>query len=165
MCSARNCVVWLMMWAQSLLLMPLSAGTLPPDSPSESTAKITTVALRVHRMDAMVDFYREAFGVSFRDVETSGLASRFGELGEITLKLVPLRDGVDFEDYPSHQLGIEVDDVEPVIDLAVAHGGRQHGELMKQDGRMHGAVRDPDGNTIELYSAVSSSDTAPESKN
>lgn len=102
-------------------------------------------------MDAMVDFYSEAFGARFRAVDTMGLASQFGDLGDLTLKLVPLRDGVDFEGYPSHQLGFEVADVETVIAIANRHGGRQEGEILRDGDRVHGAVRDPDGNTIELY--------------
>ena len=43
-------------------------------------------------MQAMVDFYSEAFGVVFRPVDTSGLPSQFGELQGITLKFVPIRE-------------------------------------------------------------------------
>ena len=120
-------------------------GTGPPD------ASVTTVALRVHRMDAMLAFYTQAFGVEFQPVDTSGLPSQFGELRGLTIKFVPLRDSVEFEEYPSHQLGFEVDDVAAVVALATAHGGRPEGELRVEDGRTHGCVRDPDGNTIELY--------------
>ncbi len=88
---------------------------------------LSTVAIRVHRMDAMAAFYTEAFGAQFREVDTFGLASQFGEVGGITLKLVPLRKRVDFEEYPSHQLGFGVPDVEAVIALAIKHGGRQGG--------------------------------------
>ncbi len=121
------------------------------EKPEASVSEVTTVAFRVHRMDAMVNFYSQAFGVSFREVDTFGLESRFGELGDLTLKFVPLRKEVDFEDFPSHQLGIVVEDVQDVIDLATSLGGRQEGELSDQEGRVHGACRDPDGNTIELY--------------
>ncbi len=123
-----------------------------PEIRSEATGGMTTVALRVHRMDAMVAFYSEAFGAHFREVDTSGLRSRFAELrGGITLKLVPLRDSPDFEDFPSHQLGFQVADVGAVIEIAKLHGGRQEGEILEFDGGRHAAVRDPDGNTIELY--------------
>jgi len=112
---------------------------------------LTTVALRVHRMEAMVAFYEEAFGARFREVDTSGLRSQFGRVAGITLKLVPLRDAVEFDEFPSHQLGFEVPDVEAVIALAVKHGGRQEGELTRDGDTVHASVRDPDGNTIELY--------------
>ena len=134
----------------SLVLGLLSlgcVGTRPVD------AEVTTVALRVHRMEAMLAFYTQAFGVQFQPVDTSGLPSQFGELRGLTIKFVPLRDSVEFDDYPSHQLGFEVDDVARVIALAQELGGRQEGDIRLQDGRAHGAVRDPDGNTIELYGA------------
>ncbi|MEM7247383.1 MAG: VOC family protein [Acidobacteriota bacterium] len=120
---------------------------------SEPGPNPRTVAIQACRMDAMVAFYTEAFGARFRPVDTFGLASQFGELpGGCELKLVPLREAVDFEGFPSHQLGFDVADVRAVIALAERHGGRQEGELREEGGRLHGAVRDPDGNTVELYS-------------
>jgi len=117
----------------------------------DGSVGVASFALRVHDMDAMVAFYGEAFGLQFRAVETQGLDSRFATKGALTFKFVPLRESEDFEEFPSHQIGFKVDDVEGVIALAVRHGGRQEGELATVDGKLHGAVRDPDGNTVELY--------------
>jgi predicted enzyme related to lactoylglutathione lyase len=115
---------------------------------------ITSVAVRVFQMDVMVAFYSESFGIQFEDVDTFGLPSKFGDLNGVTLKFVPIRDEneVDFENYPIHQLGFNVPDVEKVIDSALKHGGKREGEIIRQDGTVNGVVRDPDGNTIELYS-------------
>jgi predicted enzyme related to lactoylglutathione lyase len=116
------------------------------------TIQLTTLALRVHNMATMTTFYEEAFQVQFKEVNTSGFASKFGDLNGIILKFVPIRDEVDFENYPIHQLGFTVSDVERTIEIAIKHGGRQEGSLTHKDGGVQGAVRDPDGNTIELYS-------------
>lgn len=115
-------------------------------------AKVQSVAMRVLRMEAMLAFYSEAFGIQFREVMTGPFKSQFGELDSLTLKFVPIRDGVDFEGYAIHQLGFTVPDVERVISLAIQHGGRQEGEVIMHDLVTHAAIRDPDGNTIELYS-------------
>jgi predicted enzyme related to lactoylglutathione lyase len=104
---------------------------------------ITSIAVRVCQMDAMVAFYSEAFNVQFENVVTSGFASKFGSINGINLKFVPIRDKVDFENYPIHQLGFSVPDIEKVIKIALKHGGKTEGNT---------AVRDPDGNTLELYS-------------
>ena len=109
------------------------------------------ISTNVHDMEGMTAFYTAAFGIRFSDVDTFGITSRFGEIGGVTLKLVPMREGVDFEDFPSHQLGFVVADVEAVIALAVEHGGRQEGEILRDGDKVHAAVRDPDGNTVELY--------------
>lgn len=113
--------------------------------------KLSTIALQVYHLQAMVDFYREAFGFQFQPVTTGGFPSQFGTMGELTLKLVPLRAAADFEGYPSHQLGFAVPDVEHVIALADKHGGCQEGGIVYNERSIHAAVRDPDGNTIELY--------------
>lgn len=112
---------------------------------------LTTIAVQVHHMDAMVAFYAEAFGFRFRPAATGGLASQFGRRGALTLKFVPLRDAPDFDGYPSHQLGFSVENVDAVLALAERHGGRREGEVIRSGGSVHAAVRDPDGNTLEIY--------------
>lgn len=141
------------------LLLALSSAVLAINTQrgNDTTANpnrvsLSTVALRVHRMEQMVAFYTQAFGASFREVNTNGFKSQFGEVAGITLKLVPIRAAVDFEGYPVHQMGFTVSDVDAVIKLALKHGGRREGEVLRDGGRVMAAVRDPDGNTIELYS-------------
>jgi catechol 2,3-dioxygenase-like lactoylglutathione lyase family enzyme len=113
---------------------------------------ISSLAIRVSNTDAMLAFYSEAFGIEFRQVDTYGIPSQFGELDGVTLKFVPIRDDSDFKGYPVHQPGFVVPDVEAVIALAIRHGGRQEGRTIHAAGQVQAAVRDPDGNTIELYS-------------
>lgn len=113
---------------------------------------ISSIAFRVHNMEAMMNFYSEAFQVQFREVDTYGIRSQFGDVNGITLKFVPIRDDTDFKGYPVHQPGFVVEDVEAVVALAVKHGGRQEGQTIRNNGKIEAAVRDPDGNTIELYS-------------
>lgn len=113
---------------------------------------ISSIAFRVHNLEAMLNFYSEAFGVRFHEVDTYGIRSQFGEVERVTLKFVPIREETDFKGYPVHQPGFVVADVEAVIALALKHGGRQEGQTIRVDGKVQAAVRDPDGNTIELYS-------------
>jgi hypothetical protein len=80
---------------------------------------ISSIAIRVSNVEAMVAFYSEAFQVQFREVDTYGIRSQFGDVDGITLKLVPIRDDSDFKGYPVHQPGFVVPDVEAVIDLAI----------------------------------------------
>src|SRR5688500_19468608 len=115
-------------------------------------AKLSSIAFCVHNMDAMLAFYSEAFNVQFQEVDTYGIRSQFGDLDGITLKFVPIRESDDFKGFPVHQPGFMVPDVEAVLAIARKHGGRQEGQTLRADGRVQAAVRDPDGNTIELYS-------------
>jgi catechol 2,3-dioxygenase-like lactoylglutathione lyase family enzyme len=138
-------------WRDAALIWGL-VGLAGPSLAGAQSAQVTTVAYRVHHMAAMLAFYRDAFGVEFRAVETGGgITSQFGELGGITLKFVPIRERADFEHFPVHQLGLEVADVEAVVALARKHGGRVQDPPARRGGRLHAAVRDPDGNTLELY--------------
>jgi catechol 2,3-dioxygenase-like lactoylglutathione lyase family enzyme len=120
--------------------------------PEKSNSQLHSVAMRVHNMESMLAFYTEAFGIQFREMATGPFTSQFGEVDDLTLKFVPIRDAADFEGFAIHQLGFSVPNVENVIALAIQHGGRQEGEIISKDNGKHAAVRDPDGNTIELYS-------------
>jgi catechol 2,3-dioxygenase-like lactoylglutathione lyase family enzyme len=115
--------------------------------------KISSIAFRVYNMDAMLAFYAEAFDIQFQEVDTYGIRSQFGKVDGIALKFVPIRESDDFKNFPIHQPGFVVPDVEAVIALAIKHGGRQEGQTVQAEGKTQAAVRDPDGNTIELYSA------------
>jgi len=93
--------------------------------------RLSSVAIRVHHLDSMVRFYSLAFGVHFHEVETFGIQSRFGDLHGLTLKFVPIRESVDFEGYPLHQLGFTVEDADATIRAAEACGGRLEGEIQR----------------------------------
>jgi catechol 2,3-dioxygenase-like lactoylglutathione lyase family enzyme len=134
-----------------LALVITSAVTAAVVHSQGASVKLTTVAYRVHNMKAMVAFYSEAFGATFRAVDTGPFQSQFGEAAGILLKFVPIRDAADFESFPVHQLGFEVADVERVIAIALKHGGRVQNTPTRDQGRVHAAIRDPDGNTVELY--------------
>ena len=114
-------------------------------------ANLSSIAIRVANMDSMLAFYSEAFHVQFQEVDTYGIRSQFGVLNGITLKFVPIRDEADFKGYPIHQPGFVVPDVQLVIDIVQKYGGRQEGQTIRVDGQIQAAIRDPDGNTIELY--------------
>ena len=113
---------------------------------------MSSLAIRISNVEAMLQFYSEAFGVQFREVNTYGIPSQFGDMNGITLKFVPIRDDADFKSFPIHQLGFTVANVEGVVALAVQYGGQLEGQILRRDGKLQAAVRDPDGNTIELYS-------------
>ena len=113
---------------------------------------LTSIAIRVANMEAILAFYSKAFQIEFREVDTYGIRSQFGEMDGFTLKFVPIRDKADFENFPVNQPGFRVPDVEAVVNLAIQHEGRQEGQIIRSGGKRQAAVRDPDGNTIELYS-------------
>lgn len=120
----------------------------------ESAAKrvvLESIALRVYDLDAMTAFYSEAFDIQFSEVETFGVTSHFGDFDGMTLKLVPIRESADFVGFPEVQLGFEVPDIDTVFAIAERHGGKPDGKRRVEAGLYHAGLRDPDGNTIELY--------------
>ena len=117
------------------------------------SASLISVAIRVYRLEAMVGFYQEAFGVQFEEKRVGDQAVYFGYLGDILLKLVPLSSEQDADEFPTHQLGVLVEDIDAVTELALKYGGRILQEPVLRMDQLHGAIRDPDGNSLELYAA------------
>lgn len=134
-------------WIPTFMLTPALDGA----ADARSSGPLRSVAMRVRNLEAMESFYAAAFGVTFRSVRTGDIDSRFGDLDGITIKLVPIRDSTDFEGYPIHQLGLEVESLDRVVDIALRAGGARHGEMVTVDGVRQIAIRDPDGNLLELY--------------
>lgn len=112
---------------------------------------LTRVTLRTCRFEELYAFYSFLFYVTFRSEDSGGLSCLVADIGDVQLKLVPLRDEPDFDGYPVHQLGFEVPNVDEAVSSALRSGGRLEGEVIRTDGRLHACVRDPDGNTIELF--------------
>ncbi len=104
--------------------------------------ELSSIALQVHHTEQMTEFYSRLLGIEFAEIDAGGMSCWFGRAGALTVKLVPLREEVDFESFPLHQLGFLVEDVDAAIQLAVSLGGRQEGEVLIHEGRAHGAVRE-----------------------
>lgn len=113
---------------------------------------VAQISLRACKVAEMTSFYMATFDAEFRAQESGGLNCLVADLGHVQLKLVPLRDETNFDGYPLHQLGFEVPDVEDAVSTALRWGGRLESEVVRANGRLHACVRDPDGNTIELFS-------------
>ena len=144
-CYALTILCLTMFTACAFIDKQPSTGELQRIQPS-----ITSAALRVHNLEAMLGFYSQAFGITFHKVETSGVTSHLGDLDGITIKLVPIRESANFVDFPEVQFGMMVPDIAAVVAVADSYGGRQEGSLLVKKDLLHGAIRDPDGNTIEL---------------
>jgi predicted enzyme related to lactoylglutathione lyase len=127
----------------SLMIAAAVANTQPP--------ALTTLALRAHHMAKMEAFYAEAFGARFSDVRTGTMTSRFGRIGGLTIKLVPIRPTADFDGFAVHQPGFEVPSIDDVVSVAQKHGGILLHPPTRDGDVLTASIRDPDGNTIELY--------------
>ncbi len=126
----------------------------PTDSEPALEGKLVSIAIRVYRMEAMVDFYQEAFGIPFVEKRIGDLESYFGFLGPILFKLVPLSDDQEADEFPTHQLGFHVEDIDSVVELALKYGGSVLQEPLQRLDQYFAAIRDPDGNSLELYGPI-----------
>jgi predicted enzyme related to lactoylglutathione lyase len=119
-----------------------------------SAALLRSMTLRVYRMEAMVAFYQEAFGVSMEEKRLETGQAWYGWLGEVMLCFIPLASETEPDEYPALQLGLEVEDVDAALELCLKYGGIIIQEPIQRLDEVYAVLRDPDGNALELYGPV-----------
>ena len=112
---------------------------------------LSGMTLAVHDFDAMREFYAAVCGIEWVELELApGMSILRAELAGLTIQLCPASvAGVTAGDF-RHQLRFTVGDLAVAIVAAEAKGGQLHGERVETETMRHVALRDPDGNTLEL---------------
>ncbi len=111
---------------------------------------IDRVTIAVGSMEAMVTFYAAALGIELTPREMFERTLFMGRFGDVELLLCP-RDlaGVDAA-VNTIQLRFLVGDVAAAFARGVDAGGVPLNAPTLLEGAMHAALRDPDGNSLEL---------------
>lgn len=109
------------------------------------------LTLAVHDFAAMRDFYSAICGIEWEEISLAPGANILrAQWGGLTIQLCPAAvAGVTASDF-RHQLRFAVPDLAAALAAGKANGGRLHGELIETDEMRLAAMRDPDGNTLEL---------------
>ena len=112
--------------------------------------RLTGVTIAVDQLQPMADFYSEVFGAMLSPQAFGAATLYSGTMAGLSLQLCPKEvAGVEARQN-IHQLRFTVPDVAATIAAVVAAGGRQEGEPASVRGTLHAAIRDPEGNSIEL---------------
>ena len=118
--------------------------------PSQTSMTISRVTLATTNMTAMTRFYNEVFAAGLRRTVVGGAVMELGTLAGVELLLCPNEIARVDAALNRHMFRIAVDDVASVLERVRRAGGTVDAPPALIDGRRLAAVRDPDGNTIEL---------------
>ena len=112
---------------------------------------LSGMTIAVHDYDAMRDFYAAVCCIEWMEVELApGMSILRVELAGLMIQLCPASvAGVTAGDF-RHQLRFVVGDLAAAIVAGEAEGGQLHGERVETETMRYAAMRDPDGNTLEL---------------
>lgn len=111
--------------------------------------QLENITLAADDIEEMVRFYDAVFHCNLMPYQPFGDVQGYkGTLAGIEFVLVPNRIAQVEARQNRQQLQFAVDDVEAIIDRAIASGGSPLDEAEVRRGRMSGAVFDPDGNSI-----------------
>lgn len=118
----------------------------------KDTHRLISISIYTRHTQAMISFYSEAFGMHFQAFIAGPIESFFADWQGLTIKFIPTPQASRGTPSPL-QLGLNVDDIDRVLELAVKYGGTLQGAVNHTASGLHAAVNDPDGNTLELYAA------------
>ena len=136
-----------------VLLAALGAALVSRERPPAAqppAVAISRVTLAATNMPAMTRFYNAVFGAGLRETAIGGVAMQSGTLAGLELLLCPNEVAKVDAALNRHMLRIVVDALDPVIVRVRENGGSVDAPPTVSDGIRLLAVRDPDGNTIEL---------------
>lgn len=111
---------------------------------------IDKVTIAVRDMAGMVAFYGAVLGVSFEERELAGHALQAATAGGVEFLLCPAELAGVAADVNTVQLRLLVEDVAAAYGAGLMAGGESLAEPELREGRPSAALRDLDGNSLEL---------------
>lgn len=122
----------------------------PPGEKEGAVVRIDKVVIAVTDLDRMGTFYVEVFGAKLKDVDLGGAKLKAGTLGSLEFVLCPKEVAGVQADQNTIQLRFVVEDITRAVEAATKAGGQVIDAVRSADGAKTAAVRDPDGNSVEL---------------
>ena len=117
--------------------------------------RVTGITIAVTNAEAMFRFYTEVFGAKLEPKSFGDFTMYAGMLGELRLTLCPRELAGISAEQNRHQLSIAIDDVREAYNRALAGGGSSINAPMQRGVVCSAAIRDPDGNSIEITGRIS----------
>jgi catechol 2,3-dioxygenase-like lactoylglutathione lyase family enzyme len=132
----------------SFLTLTLLAGQSAAQSRDDYQLARVTVATT--RMPAMVRFYNEVFHARMKETDIGGVVMHIGYVAGVELLLCPNDISKVKADLNRHMLRVRVGDFDDVLKRVRGNGGTVDAAPVMMSGERIVAIRDPDGNTIEI---------------
>lgn len=112
---------------------------------------LSGITIAADRLEDMARFYERVLGVSISRQVWSGLTIFAGTVSGIEIRLFPKQAVGITARQNLHQLRFRVSDVDAALAEAEQAGGTREGNPASSGTYRFACVRDPDGNTVELY--------------
>ncbi len=127
---------------------PLQTGV--AGAQSRDDYQLARVTVATTRMSAMVRFYNDVFHARMKEVDIGGVAMQLGHVAGIEVLLCPNDVSKVKAELNRHMLRVRVGDFDAALRRVRGSGGTVDAAPVLMSGERVVAVRDPDGNTIEL---------------
>lgn len=117
---------------------------------SRDDYQVARITVATTRMNAMVRFYNDVFHARMKEVDIGGVTMQMGYVAGLELLLCPNQVSKVKADLNRHMVRVRVGDFDDVLKRVRGSGGSVDAAPIMTSGERIVAVRDPDGNTIEI---------------
>lgn len=111
---------------------------------------IDKITIAVTDVEKALAFYAAVFGIKFKTFNIEGNVLCSGLLGTINIVLCPKSFAGIKASENTIQLRFVVNDIKQAIETGKKYSGEIINEIFQEDNEYYAALRDPDGNSLEL---------------
>lgn len=116
-----------------------------------NVTELAEIFIATTDVEAMFRFYKMALDITLNKIDAGEFEYYRGSLGGIGLSLMPNTVAKVGAKENKHELKFKVTDLTQVLSNVVGFGGLQESEPTDEGDRISVHVRDPDGNSLEIF--------------
>jgi len=111
---------------------------------------IDKITIAIEKIIETIVFYKETFNLDLNEIDCGDFEMFVGKLDNIQILFCPKNIAGITATENTVQLRFVVEDIDIVMEKGLQFGGSKLNEIKEQNGVKTSALRDPDGNSIEI---------------
>ncbi len=115
---------------------------------------IDKITIAIENIKQTVEFYSKTFCIDLNEIDCGDFKMYIGKIGDIQMLFCPKSIAGITATENTTQLRFVVEDIKSILKKGIQFGGLQISNIQKENGVKTSALRDPDGNSIEIIQKI-----------
>ena len=115
---------------------------------------IDKITIAVENIKKVANFYSKTFNIQLKEIDCGEFSMYAGKMGNIQILFCPKSIAGITATENTIQIRIVVENIDETIDKGIQSGGEQINDIQVNNGVKVSALRDPDGNSIEIIQKI-----------
>ena len=112
--------------------------------------RIDKITIAIENIEKTVNFYTNTFGLKLQEIDCGDFKMYAGKIDTIQVLFCPKSIAGISATENTIQLRFTVDDIKSTMEKGICFGGAKISDIEEVSGVQTSALRDPDGNSIEV---------------